>query len=61
MLAGVTKLANIPLEKARSIASEIDCLIRLADSYSDFALGALLCTVREHLELAEDEQIPPMT
>jgi len=54
-------LANIPLEKARSIASEIDCLIRLADSYSDFALGALLCTVREHLELAEDEQIPPMT
>lgn len=61
MLAGVTKLANIPLEKMRSIASEIDCLIRLADSYSDFALGALLCTVREHLELAEDEPIPPMT
>jgi len=35
-------------------------MIRLADSYSDFVLGALLCTVREHLELAEDKKIPPI-
>jgi len=41
------------------MASEIDGLIRLADGYNDFVLGALLCTVRHHLEQAKDEEIPP--
>jgi len=53
-------MANIPLEKVRSMVVEIDCMIRLADSYSDFVLGALLCTAREHLELAEDKKSPPI-
>jgi len=43
------------------MASDIDRLIGLADTYSDFALGALLCTVRDYLEPATDEQIPPPT
>ena len=60
-LAGVAWLTNIPLEKARSMASDIDRLIGLADTYNDFALGALLCTVRDYLEPATDEQIPPPT
>lgn len=58
-LAGVAELTNIPLEKARSMASEVDRLIGLADTYDDFVLGALLCTVRDHLELASDKENPP--
>jgi len=41
------------------MASEIDRLIGLADTYNDFVLGALLCTVRDHLEQAKDVEIPP--
>ena len=52
-------MTNIPFEKARSMASEIDGLIGLADTYNDFVLGALLCTVRDHLEQVRDKQIPP--
>jgi hypothetical protein len=54
-------VTNIPLEKARSMACDIDRLIGLADTYNDFVLGALLCTVRDHLELATDGRIPPST
>ena len=43
------------------MASDIDRLIGLADTYNDFALGALLFTVRDYLEPASDEQIPPST
>jgi len=43
------------------MASKIDGMIGLADTYDDFVLGALLCTVRDHLEQAEDEKIPPST
>ena len=43
------------------MASEVDRLIGLADTYNDFVLGALLCTVRDHLALATEEQIPPPT
>ena len=60
-LAGVAQLTNIPLEKARSMASDIDRLVALADTYNDFALGALLSTVRDYLELETDEEIPPST
>lgn len=60
-LAGVAELTNIPLEKARSMASEVDRLIGLADTYNDFLLGALLCTVRDHLALTTDEGNPPST
>ena len=54
-------MTNIPLEKARSMASDIDRLVALADTYNDFALGALLSTVRDYLELETDEEIPPST
>jgi hypothetical protein len=43
------------------MASDIDRLIEFADTYNDFAPGAILCTVRDHLELATDEHIPPST
>jgi hypothetical protein len=52
-------LTNIPPEKARTIASEIERLIVVADSHSDFVLGALLCTARDHLEPLEDRRAPP--
>ena len=54
-------MTNIPLEKARSMASEIDRLVELADNYQDYVLGALLCMVRDHLELAPAEETPPST
>lgn len=54
-------MTNIPSEKARTIASEIDPLIVLADSYEDYLLSALLCTVRDHLEPAADRHLPPLT
>ncbi len=51
-------LTNIPPEKARTMASEIDRLIIAADSYYDFVLGALLCTARDHLKPFEDREVP---
>lgn len=48
-------LTNIPIDKAQTITSEIDKLIDLADTYADFVLGALLCTVRDHLRPIEDQ------
>lgn len=57
--AGVVHLTNIPPEKARTMASEIDRLIVVADNHRDFVLGALLCTVRDHLEPIQDRQAPP--
>lgn len=56
--AGVMDLTNIPPEKARTMASEIDRLIIAADSYYDFVLGALLCTARDHLKPFEDREVP---
>ncbi|MDQ0839431.1 hypothetical protein [Sphingomonas faeni] len=51
-------MTNIPPEKARTMASEIDRLIVVADSHSDFVLSALLCTARDHLEPLKDRQAP---
>ena len=48
-------LTNIPFDKAQTITSEIDKLIDLADTYTDFVLSALLCTARDHLRPNEDQ------
>jgi len=40
------------------MVSEIDLLIGLADSHEDFVLGALLCTVRDHLDPTINGDIP---
>lgn len=54
-------LTNIPSDKAQTITSEIDKLIDLADTYADFVLGALLCTVRDYLRPIEDQETTSMT
>jgi hypothetical protein len=54
-------LTNIPSDKAQTMTSEIDKLIDLADTYADFVLGALLCTVRDHLRPIEGQETTTKT
>jgi hypothetical protein len=58
-LVGEATLTTIPSDQAQPMASEIDRLIGLADSYEDFVLGALLCAARDHLEHSSNAAIPP--
>ncbi len=52
-------MTTIPHDEAQTIASEIDRLIGLADSYDDFVLDALLCRARDHLDQVTDDRIAP--